>query len=159
MILPTSFTPSETWQYRHGQLTRSGQLHPGIDLYHPTPDLVFAVKKGRVRYAGPARGWGTLVAIEHDDGLTTRYGHVTGIRVKEGQLVEEGDVIAEVGDGRGQFARHLHYDVLDTLELWRTAGRLEWTYYGHNLLNFARIYRDPRDFHPQIDQALKDLGW
>ena len=56
-----------------------------------------AVEDGVVRGAGRATGMGKLITIDHGYGFKTRYGHLSEIKVKKGQRVKRGDIIALMG--------------------------------------------------------------
>ncbi len=56
-------------------------------------------------------GYGRMVEIDHGNGLTTRYAHMSKLRVKKGQTVETGDVVGEVGSSGRSTGPHLHYEV------------------------------------------------
>jgi murein DD-endopeptidase MepM/ murein hydrolase activator NlpD len=86
-------------------------LHAGIDFRQKTGQKVVASGAGKVIHAGPAGGYGILVEIDHGDGITTRYGHLSKVLVKEGQKVEQGDVIALSGNTGRSTGPHLHYEV------------------------------------------------
>ncbi|UCH01097.1 MAG: M23 family metallopeptidase, partial [Deltaproteobacteria bacterium] len=56
--------------------------------------------------------FGKMIAINHGYKLRTRYGHLHKFRVKKGQYVKRGQVIAEVGKTGRVTGPHLHYEVL-----------------------------------------------
>jgi murein DD-endopeptidase MepM/ murein hydrolase activator NlpD len=70
-----------------------------------------ATAGGKVVSAGWAGGYGNMVEIDHGNGLTTRYGHLSAILVNEGQTVEARDVIGKVGSTGRSTGPHLHYEV------------------------------------------------
>ncbi|MGO9428234.1 M23 family metallopeptidase [Rhodoblastus sp.] len=86
-------------------------LHSGMDLRGDTGDPVRATAAGRVVLAGPSGGYGNLVEIDHGAGLATRYGHLSQIAVEEGQWVEAGAVVGEIGSTGRSTGPHLHYEV------------------------------------------------
>lgn len=85
-------------------------MHTGIDLREDTGTEVFATAPGRVTVAGPASGYGTMVEIDHGDGLTTRYGHLSATEVRVGETVKAGEVIGRVGATGRATGPHLHYE-------------------------------------------------
>ena len=84
--------------YRPHPVTGRYQLHEGIDLRAAVGTRVYASKGGRVIFAGRKGGYGKLVGIEHEDNFTTWYGHLSRIRVKVGQIVNQGKVIGLSGN-------------------------------------------------------------
>ena len=67
--------------------------------------------EGTVLFAGEQKGYGLIVIVEHAKGLITLYAHNRDIRVKAGQKVREGQVVATVGDSGATSGPHLHFEV------------------------------------------------
>jgi len=90
---------------------RGYEYHEGqdIDAQYGTPVLVAA--SGRVTVAGWQRGYGNVVYVEHGNGLSTRYGHLSEIDVSIGQTVSRGQTIGLVGSTGRSTGPHLHYEV------------------------------------------------
>ena len=88
------------------------QYHRGVDLAASTGTSVQVAAAGTVIRAGWAGGYGNLVAIDHGDGIETRYGHLSRIDVRAGDLVEAGHQIGLVGSTGNSTGPHLHYEVL-----------------------------------------------
>ena len=55
--------------------------------------------------------YGNLIVINHGNGLTTRYGHLSRFAVRSGQVIHKGDVLGYVGTTGRSTAPHLHYEV------------------------------------------------
>ncbi len=70
-----------------------------------------ATAAGTVVNAEWSGGYGNLVEIDHGNGLSTRYGHLSAILVQEGQKVVAGDVVGRVGSTGRSTGPHLHYEV------------------------------------------------
>lgn len=85
--------------------------HEGVDISAPKGTPIFAAAKGRVVRSGWVVGYGLTVEIDHGYGYTTLYGHASKILVQRGQVVNRGDVIAQVGSTGIATAPHLHYEV------------------------------------------------
>jgi murein DD-endopeptidase MepM/ murein hydrolase activator NlpD len=66
---------------------------------------------GQVLFAGDQKGYGLIVIVEHANGLITLYAHNRDLRVKTGQKVREGQVVATVGDSGRTSGPHLHFEV------------------------------------------------
>lgn len=89
---------------------RSWAMHSGIDFRGATGEPVFAAASGRVSHAASLGGYGLLVEIDHGNGITTRYAHLSRIEVKEGDLVGVGQRVGRVGSTGRSTGPHLHYE-------------------------------------------------
>ena len=86
-------------------------MHAGIDFRQKTGSEVKATGAGVVIHAGTAGGYGIMVEIDHGNGITTRYGHLSKLLVKEGDAIDAGDLIALSGSTGRSTGPHLHYEV------------------------------------------------
>ncbi len=88
--------------------------HAGIDFTAPLGTPVRAVGDGAVISAGWAGGFGKLIEIRHRDGMVTRYGHLRAFAptLREGQVVEQGDVVGFVGSTGLSTGPHLHFETI-----------------------------------------------
>lgn len=94
---------------RFGQ--RRGRLHAGIDLRAPRGTAIRASASGRVSFAGRKRGYGRLVILDHGGSIKTLYAHNSRNLVRQGQAVEQGEVIATVGQSGNATGNHLHFEI------------------------------------------------
>ncbi|MBV9568549.1 MAG: M23 family metallopeptidase [Hyphomicrobiales bacterium] len=85
-------------------------LHPGVDLRAEEGTLVRATAAGKIVNASYAGGYGNMVEIEHGEGVSTRYGHLSAILVSEGAFVSAGTLIGRVGSTGRSTGPHLHYE-------------------------------------------------
>ena len=85
-------------------------MHTGLDFRAAMGDPVRATANGKVVSAGWAGGYGRMVEIDHGNGLSTRYGHLSEIGVKVGDPIKIGQVIGEVGSTGRSTGPHLHYE-------------------------------------------------
>lgn len=86
--------------------------HRGIDIGGPTGTPVYAVAAGTVIFAANHRnGYGNLVIVHHANGLTSHYAHNDVIKVKENQVVQQGQIIALLGSTGRSTGPHLHFEV------------------------------------------------
>ncbi len=86
-------------------------MHTGIDLKDGMGAGVKSTAGGRVAFAGQAGGYGNMVEIDHGNGLSTRYAHLSQIDVAEGQAVGKGEIVGRVGATGRATGPHLHYEV------------------------------------------------
>jgi len=85
-------------------------MHTGMDLHATAGDPIYATAAGKVVKAGWEGGYGQMVEIDHGEGLSTRYGHMSAIGVAVGQKVRAGQVIGRVGSTGRSTGPHLHYE-------------------------------------------------
>ena len=85
--------------------------HAGIDLAAPTGTPVYATADGRVERASRWSSYGNIVMIEHGGAMETRYAHLSGFAVSEGDKVRKGQLIGYVGSTGRSTGPHLHYEV------------------------------------------------
>jgi murein DD-endopeptidase MepM/ murein hydrolase activator NlpD len=91
--------------------TGQRDFHPGIDISAPIGTKVLAPADGLVISVGERGGYGNAIVLNHQYGVATRYGHLSGFNVRAGQRVKRGDVIGFVGSTGRSTAPHLHYEV------------------------------------------------
>ncbi|WP_199247190.1 peptidoglycan DD-metalloendopeptidase family protein [[Phormidium] sp. ETS-05] len=91
---------------------RWGRMHKGIDIAAPIGTPIYAAAPGKVTFAGwNDGGYGNLVEIEHPDGSSTIYAHNNRIVVQEGQEVDQGEQVAEMGSTGFSTGPHLHFEI------------------------------------------------
>ena len=95
---------------------RRPALHTGVDFRGPSGYPVRCTAAGKVVTAGYTGGYGNMVEVDHGNGVTTRYGHLSSILVKPGQSLALGTVVGKIGSTGRSTGPHLHYEV-------RTRGR------------------------------------
>ncbi len=86
-------------------------LHAGIDFRAPTGTRILATAPGTVIIAGKSGGYGNMVEIDHGNGITTRYAHLSTILVNVGDKITTGEAIARSGSTGRSTGPHLHYEV------------------------------------------------
>lgn len=102
---------SSSFGVRRDPIIRRPAMHAGIDFRAATGTDIRSAGAGVVTKAGWNGGYGRMVEIEHGHGLSTRYAHMSRIRVREGERVSTGDVVGEVGSSGRSTGPHLHYEV------------------------------------------------
>lgn len=104
---------------RRSPYTKEFELHTGLDLAAPVGKPVVSPADGVVVFAGvypmgrSLHWWrfGNLVMVRNGDGFVTLFGHCQEIRVRAGQKVKQGDVLATVGNTGWSTSPHVHYEV------------------------------------------------
>lgn len=86
-------------------------LHAGIDFRATVGTRIRAAAPGTVTNAGLTGGYGNMVEIDHGNGVSSRYAHLSAVLVKVGDHVTEGDVIAKSGNTGRSTGPHLHYEI------------------------------------------------
>ena len=86
-------------------------FHPGIDIADPYGTDILATGDGLVIEAEPDAGYGRSILIDHGDGITTRYAHLSKIFVVVGEQVKQGEIIGAIGMSGRTTGPHLHYEV------------------------------------------------
>ncbi len=86
-------------------------LHEGLDFAAPVGAPILAAAAGVVVFARRHPGYGNQVDIDHGNGLVTRYAHASRLGVVEGEIVKQGQKIAEVGSTGRSTGPHLHFEV------------------------------------------------
>ena len=102
---------SSNYGYRIDPITGRNSFHTGVDLIAPTGTPVVAAAGGVVATVGFVPEYGNIVEIDHDNGLTTRYAHLSRSQVKVGDVVMKGQSIAHVGMTGRTTGPHLHFEV------------------------------------------------
>jgi murein DD-endopeptidase MepM/ murein hydrolase activator NlpD len=85
--------------------------HEGIDFAGREGAQIVAVASGVVSWSGERAGYGKMVEVAHGDGVITRYGHNQENRVKVGDMVRRGDVVALMGNSGRSTGPHVHFEV------------------------------------------------
>lgn len=86
-------------------------FHAGLDFRGDVGAPVRATAGGKVVSAGYSGGYGNMVEIDHGNGLTTRYAHLSSITAGEDQYVAAGAVVGRLGSTGRSTGPHLHYEV------------------------------------------------
>ena len=96
-----------------GRKTTGIHGHNGIDIAAPNGNRIYAAAAGKVIIAryGYNGGFGNYVVINHPNGTQTLYAHASSLSVKQGQYVDQGQVIAAVGSTGRSTGAHLHFEV------------------------------------------------
>jgi murein DD-endopeptidase MepM/ murein hydrolase activator NlpD len=96
---------------RRDPLLGTPAMHAGIDFRGAVGAPARATGKGTVVKAGWNGGYGRMVEIDHGDGFTTRYAHLSKVLVNVGDTVDVGDIVGKIGSSGRSTGPHLHYEV------------------------------------------------
>jgi murein DD-endopeptidase MepM/ murein hydrolase activator NlpD len=87
-------------------------MHEGLDFVADMGTSIVATASGTVTRSGWDTSYGNVIEISHLEGFTTRYAHLSKRNVQEGQKVERGQTIAQLGSTGRSTGPHLHYEVI-----------------------------------------------
>lgn len=114
LLWPTTSTyiTSEFGYRAPGETSGIGTTnHAGIDIGVSTGSKVYAAAAGTITLAGWNGGYGKCVIISHGDGMVTIYAHLSAVKVRTGQKVNQGKIIALSGNTGNSTGPHLHFQV------------------------------------------------
>jgi murein DD-endopeptidase MepM/ murein hydrolase activator NlpD len=97
--------------WRQDPFSGASSFHSGIDVRAAEGDRVTSTGAGRVVFAGTEGGYGTSVVVQHANGLSTRYAHLSAAMVTAGDLIQDGQLLGLAGQTGRATAPHLHYEV------------------------------------------------
>jgi len=109
-LLEGDDSPTSNFGPRIDPFTGASAMHAGMDFRSEEGTLVRAAGAGEVVTAGASGGYGNLVEIDHRNGLTSRYAHLSAIDVRVGQTVAVGATVGRVGSTGRSTGPHLHYE-------------------------------------------------
>ncbi len=111
-IKPAEGNYGDRFGIRLHPILKIRRMHNGIDMLSNIGTPVYAPGAGKVEFVGRKGGFGKTIIINHGFGYKTLYGHLSKYKVKRGQKVKRGDLIALTGSsGRLSTGPHLHYEV------------------------------------------------
>jgi murein DD-endopeptidase MepM/ murein hydrolase activator NlpD len=112
-----SFVPVKTYTltsgygFRYDPFNGRSAQHTGLDMAGAQGEPIYAAAAGRVVRAERFAGYGLAVDIDHGNGILTRYGHLSQIKVSLGEKVAMGQAIGAMGSTGRSTGTHLHYEV------------------------------------------------
>jgi len=86
-------------------------IHRGVDIVVPTGTPVYAMSNGNVSFAGTMTDFGLVVLVDHGDGISTLYAHLSEILVVEGQAVTRDESLGLSGASGNATGPHLHFEI------------------------------------------------
>jgi murein DD-endopeptidase MepM/ murein hydrolase activator NlpD len=88
-----------------------GAFHRGVDISSDIGTRIIAPADGVVQFADMMNGYGRAVIVDHGNGISTLYGHMSAFGVSQGQQVHRGETLGYVGQSGRSTGPHLHYEV------------------------------------------------
>lgn len=111
LINPSDGPITSSFGWRRHPILGYLRFHSGIDFGASYGSVIRAAESGRVIFAGWYSGYGNTAIVNHGDGITTLYGHISKLYVSEGQMVQVGQALAAVGSTGLSTGPHLHFEV------------------------------------------------
>lgn len=102
---------TSSFGYRKDPINGRRAMHNGMDFVGKYKAKVYAPAPGRVKKAGRNGAYGLFVELDHGNGITTRYGHLSKILVKRSQQLKRGDELGLQGNTGRSTGAHLHYEI------------------------------------------------
>lgn len=96
---------------KYGSKRNDKQTWKGVLIKAPGGQRVHAVARGKVEYAGPLRGYGYVVILQHDNSYRTLYAYNRAVYRKTGDIVKGGDVIGAVGNSGEHSENALYFEI------------------------------------------------
>ena len=110
-LWPTNGSISSGFGYRMDPISFTRKFHYGIDISAPYGREIKASASGKVILSDWHGNYGKTVIVDHGRGITTLYAHCSSLLVSEGETVNKGDVIAQIGSTGRSTGNHLHFEV------------------------------------------------
>jgi len=102
---------NSSFGYRIDPIDNVRRFHQGQDITVPTGTPIYAPANGIVKRAYYVGGFGNHIKLDHGEGFTSLFAHLSKIKVKYGQKVKRGDIIGYSGNTGRSTAPHLHYEI------------------------------------------------
>jgi murein DD-endopeptidase MepM/ murein hydrolase activator NlpD len=96
---------------RNNPVTGKSGFHTGVDIANDQGTPIHCTADGEVSFAGWEGGYGKLVVVNHGNGFSTYYGHLSEIKAGVGQHVVRGQVVGNMGATGNTTGPHLHYEI------------------------------------------------
>lgn len=110
-VWPASGPITSGFGWRIDPFIHRRALHTGVDIAVPWGTPVEAADGGTVLYVGWMTGYGNVVVLDHGNGVSTVYAHLSSYVVHAGEAVTRGQVIARVGSTGWSTGPHLHFEM------------------------------------------------
>lgn len=91
---------------------RWGKMHYGVDFAGSVGEGILAADGGTVIFSGEQEGYGKVIILDHKNGYKTKYAHCSALYFSDGDRVDQGEAIAEIGNTGNSTGPHLHFEIL-----------------------------------------------
>lgn len=102
---------SSGYGFRIHPIFKDTRFHPGVDIAAPTGSKIHAAFDGKVTKVGYSNTYGTHIVVQHEDSISSLYGHLDSVNVKIGDWVSQNQVIGKVGKSGRARGAHLHFEL------------------------------------------------
>ncbi|ACH66658.1 M23 family metallopeptidase [Aliivibrio fischeri] len=119
---------SSSFGRRTNPISGKRQRHLGVDLTCKRGTEIYAPADGVVELARASnKGYGNLLKVQHSFGFMTMYAHLQKFKVRSGQFVKKGELIATCGNSGNSTGPHLHYEVRFLGRVLNPRSFMDWT--------------------------------
>ncbi|WP_300179525.1 M23 family metallopeptidase [uncultured Aliivibrio sp.] len=119
---------SSSFGKRTNPISGKRQRHLGQDLTCKRGTEIYAPADGVIELARPSnKGYGNLLKVQHSFGFMTMYAHLQKFKVRSGQFVKKGELIATCGNSGNSTGPHLHYEVRFLGRVLNPQSFIDWT--------------------------------
>lgn len=109
--VPTCGYITDYFEVRVHPIRGTMEQHLGLDIGAGTGEEIVATQSGTVIFSGENGGYGNCIIIDHGNGITSLYAHMSEYAAWEGQYVEKGQIIGYVGTTGLSTGPHLHFEI------------------------------------------------
>lgn len=110
--IQVSYRQTSGFGFRGNPFGGGSEFHGGLDFVAPFRSPIYPTAPGKVIRAEMSRGYGYHVVIDHGYGYKTLYGHMSGLAVTPGMVVDRDRILGYLGNTGRSTGPHLHYEVL-----------------------------------------------
>jgi len=126
---------SSSYGRRTNPITGKRHTHTGIDLTCKRGEEIYAPADGVIETVRPSsKGYGNFLTLRHSFGFMSSYAHLQRFKVRSGQFVSKGDLIATCGNSGNSTGPHLHYEVRFLGRALNPQYTMDWTPENFNYL-------------------------
>lgn len=110
-IRPVSGRLTSPYGYRIHPIFGTKKMHTGVDFASPSGTGIKATRGGKVILQKYYSGYGNCIIIDHGNGISSLYAHMSGYNVSYGDTVSQGEIIGFIGSTGNSTGPHLHFEI------------------------------------------------